>query len=102
MAGGGENGDGIYPIGEISYPLHPHCLCYISAVTVDPATFNRLMRGYLRSGSSAWPAMGGWTSFVGGSLFVALATTYTANTLANWVYGEQDTLDEQVYQEDFS
>ena len=68
VAGGGELGNGIYPIGDISLPLHPNCLCYLSAELIDPETFNKLMRDYLRGGSPAWPAMGNWASFVGGSI----------------------------------
>lgn len=103
VAGGGETGDGIYPIGDISLPLHPHCLCYFTAELIDPRQFNRLMRDYLRAGaggSSRWPSMGGWASFVGGSLFVGLATTYTANVMANWLQGSPEELDQQVYEED--
>jgi len=34
VASGGENGDGIYPQGEIDLPLHPNCICYSDAANV--------------------------------------------------------------------
>lgn len=36
---GGENGEGIYPLGTISLPIHVQCLCYKVAVMEDVDEF---------------------------------------------------------------
>lgn len=85
VVNGGDNGDGIYPVGTIEYPLHPHCFCYKTAVLMDEKQFTSQLNGWLNGEN--WPEMDQYKSMIGGDLNIDL-TPY-AFTLAVWLFGEE-------------
>lgn len=60
----GENGEGIYPIGEISLPVHPNCLCFKTAIQQPNDDFVQQLRGWMK-GDSDWPAMDSYAASLG-------------------------------------
>jgi hypothetical protein len=64
VVAGGENGNGIYPVGTISLPLHPQCLCYKMAVQPEPDEWAARMRGWVR-GEERWPEMDDYQRRIG-------------------------------------
>jgi hypothetical protein len=80
----GENGEGIYPVGTIVYPLHPHCFCYKTAVLMDEKAFTDKMNGWLNGES--WSEMDGYKSMIGGDMNISLMSN--AWSLAVWLFGE--------------
>ena len=63
----GENGEGIYPKGEIELPIHPNCFCFKTAVMMDEKAFTSQLRGWMR-GESAWPEMDKYQQDIGGDV----------------------------------
>ena len=63
VVGGGENGDGVYPKGEVVLPLHVQCLCFKSAVLMPPDVFARRVRGWM--GGEPWDAMDEYAGWLG-------------------------------------
>lgn len=51
----GRDGKGIYPIGEIKLPIHPNCLCFMTAVDMPTNDFVDNLSAWVRGGS--WDAM---------------------------------------------
>jgi hypothetical protein len=90
-AKGGENGDGVYPVGETSLPVHPNCLCYKTAVTMSDAEFIQGMRGWM-SGTSAWPAMDDFARSMGESATTISAAGVTVDLLTQWLFGDEGAL----------
>jgi hypothetical protein len=80
----GENGEGIYAVGTIEYPLHPHCFCYKTAVLVDEKEFTSKLNGWLNGES--YPEMDEYKSMIGGDVNVSLMPQ--ALSLAVWLFGE--------------
>ena len=85
VANGGENGEGIYPIGTIEYPLHPHCFCFKTAVLMDEKAFTGQLNGWLKGES--WPEMDEYKSMIGGDVAVSLMPD--ALSLAVWLFGDE-------------
>lgn len=85
---GGRDGQGIYPVGTIEYPLHPHCFCFKTAVLMDEAQFTSQLNGWLNGES--WPEMDEYKSFLGGD--VSLSLMDDAISLAVWLFGEELSL----------
>lgn len=107
----GERGEGIYPIGEISLPIHPNCLCYSTAVLMDDDEFEAKMAEWERGGS--WPDMDAYAARYGAGMEppIASASGATAPTsaaldlpsgvraidaLSAWTEGGEDELDERM------
>lgn len=84
---GGENGDGVYPKGTIELPLHPNCLCYKTAVLMDPQLFANRMNGWLNGGE--WAEMDTYASDLRVPLDTAL--TPAAVNLAVWLFSDELT-----------
>jgi hypothetical protein len=82
---GGENNDGVYPIGTIEYPLHPHCFCYKTAVLMNEKLFTSQLNGWLNGES--FPEMDEYKSMIGGDVNVSLMSN--AMSLAVWLFGEK-------------
>ena len=80
----GENREGIYPVGTIAYPLHPHCFCYKTAMLMDEKAFTDKMNGWLNGES--WSEMDGYKSMIGGDMNVSLMSN--AWSLAVWLFGD--------------
>jgi len=85
---GGENGDGVYPVGTIEYPLHPHCFCFKTSVLMDEKAFTSQLNGWLKGES--WPEMDDYKSSIGGDVNVSLMPD--ALSLAVWLFGEELSL----------
>lgn len=84
VVNGGEKGDGVYPVGTIEYPLHPHCFCYKTAVLMDEKEFTSSLNGWLNGES--WPEMDDYKSMLGGDESISLMGD--AVSLAVWLFGE--------------
>jgi len=64
VANGGENGDGVYPVGTIKLPLHVQCMCFKTAVLMPPDQFVSKLGGWMR-GESAWSEMDDYANWCG-------------------------------------
>ncbi len=85
---GGDNGDGVYPVGTIEYPLHPHCFCFKTAVLMDEKAFTSQLNSWLNGES--WPAMDDYKNMIGGDASVSLMPD--AFSLAVWLFSEELSL----------
>lgn len=101
VVGGGENGDGVYPKGEVSLPLHVHCLCFKSAVMMGRDEFVDKLRGWM-NGTEQWGGMDEYASWIGADT-AAAATNLGRNELpalgagaatayVTWLWGGEDAL----------
>jgi hypothetical protein len=102
VVGNGENGEGIYPRGEILLPLHPQCLCYKSGVLAPPDEFSQRLRGWLQ-GTENWPEMdqyadwtGGGAGASGGAAILPSIGQDIARRLVVWLWGGNGELDAAV------
>lgn len=93
VIGNGENGEGIYPKGEVLLPLHPQCLCYKSAVMMKPDEFSGQLRGWLEG--EEWPEMDAYAGMLGTgrSGIVDQLAMGIADKLVTWLWGKPDDLD---------
>lgn len=82
---GGEDGEGIYPKGEIELPFHPNCLCYKTAVLMDPDAFASQLNGWLKG--EPWAEMDEYANQLGVPLDSDL--TPAAINLAVWLFGNE-------------
>jgi hypothetical protein len=89
IVNGGEGGYGIYPIGDVYLPVHPHCLCYRTAVQMDHALFVGQLRGWM-TGSSAWPQMDAYAMMLGGREYLGadLREARIGLSLAYWLWAD--------------
>jgi hypothetical protein len=83
-ASGGDNGDGIYPVGTIELPIHPNCLCYKDAVLMDEKEFSARMKDWLNGGE--WVEMDQYSRDLGVPLDTNMMPA--ALSLAVWLFGE--------------
>jgi len=95
IARGGDKGDGVYPKGEITLPLHVQCLCFKTAELLPEAEFTRRLRGW-RDNSATWPELNTYAGWVGATATtigtgVMLARLYTqlALPLVTWLDGSE-------------
>lgn len=102
VVNGGENGDGVYPVGTIALPVHVQCLCFKSAELMPDNEFIRRLRGWM-SGAAAWPEMNtyaGWvgatTKTIGGGIMLAKLYTQLALPLFTWLNGDETATDEAL------
>jgi hypothetical protein len=88
LVNGGENGEGIYPIGEIYLPDHPHCLCYKTAVLASKEEFTAQLRGWV-NGSTSWPQMDAYAMMLGGhqEMGADLRESRVGVSMAYWLWG---------------
>jgi len=95
---GGENGDGVYPKGTISLPIHVHCLCIKTAELMDEEEFGRLLGGWVRG--EPWAAMDEYADMLGVvspiDVFAMSLAVGMANGLITWLWGDEDDVAEQV------
>ncbi len=86
----GEDGEGIYPVGTIEYPLHPNCFCYKTAVLMNEKAFVDKMVGWL-NGTETWSEMDDYSNMIGGDASTSLNTTLMADalSLAVWLFGDE-------------
>lgn len=92
VVNGGEGGQGIYPVGEIFLPIHPHCLCVKLAVLMKQDQFVEQMRSWLNGGS--WPQMDAYALMLGGRQNMGddLRTTSIGVSLAYWLWSDPEAL----------
>lgn len=83
----GEGGNGIYPVGTIGLPLHVQCLCYKTAVLMDPDQLVKRLRGWV-DGSQDWPEMNAYSALLGGNLAAQMGQTRMVQDLTDWVFGD--------------
>ena len=95
VVNGGEKGDGVYPVGTISLPLHVQCLCFKVAKQMPADQFVGQLRGWM-TGAQAWPAMDSYALWMGVGKAdvtdVALAVSM-AKSLTTWLWGDEKALD---------
>lgn len=85
IASGGENGEGIYPVGSIELPLHPNCLCYKTAVLMSEKEFTSRLRGWM-TGQESWSQMDEYEDLIGGDIKKSILPN--AIHLAIWLFGD--------------
>ena len=98
----GEDGQGIYPKGTISLPIHPHCLCYKVAMLMPEDEFIGRLRDWVNGGSD--PMMDDYARFVGagsraqrGSLFdTSLLNDFITRALVVWLNGDAKLIMERM------
>jgi len=84
-AHGGQDGQGIYAVGEIELPLHPNCLCYKTAVLMDQKEFTSKLNGWL-NGSQPWSEMDDYEELIGRDMSQSIVPN--AINLAVWLFGD--------------
>jgi hypothetical protein len=92
----GEDGTNVYPKGEISLPIHVHCMCYKTAVLMPDDAFVEKLRGWT-NGSQPWQAMddyAGWLGVLPQNVFAFSLATTLPNNLLVWLYGDEDDLED--------
>lgn len=92
VTGGGEDGDGVYPVGEISLPLHVGCICFKTAVLMDPDMFIENLRGWM-TGEQPWAAMDNYAAMIGGSEVLSdTMTGVVVGALVSWLWDDLDDI----------
>jgi len=81
----GKDGQGIYPKGTVSLPLHVQCLCGKVAVLASPDAFTDQLLGWL-DGSQPWPEMDQYQAMVGGDVLINLAGSAALSALLMWAF----------------
>ncbi|MBN1814695.1 MAG: hypothetical protein JXA14_22840 [Anaerolineae bacterium] len=84
VVAGGENGDGVYPKGEIVLPIHVHCLCFKLAVLMPMDEFVGKLAGWV-NGSSPWAAMDEYLDFLSSPAEQLGATTLAMVAAGSWL-----------------
>lgn len=87
VVAGGEDGKGIYPVGEVRLPLHVGCLCFKVAQTLPDAEFTRRLRGWVR-GEESWAAMDRFAD----QYAPVRESDPVAMALGVWVFGNLDEI----------
>lgn len=85
VVAGGDGNDGRYPVGAITLPLHPNCLCYKTAVLMPWNDFKRDLNGWM-DGSRPWVQMDQYQEFVGGDVGTSLFGNPFSESLAIWLF----------------
>lgn len=91
VASGGDNGDGSYKVGDVSLPLHPHCLCFKTAVLANNAAFVNRLKGWL-GGQDTWPEMDIYHATLNHELWTDLRDTAVGVSLAYWLWEGAEAL----------
>lgn len=82
----GENGEGIYPKGEIELPIHPNCFCFKTAVMMNEKEFTSKLRGWM-NGTEEWAGMDKYAQDIGGDIENSVMPA--AIGLAVWLLGTE-------------
>lgn len=88
VVAGGEGGQGIYPKGTITLPLHVGCLCFKLGIQPDQQEFVSRLRGWVRQ-EEPWSAMDEFASRYSGRVS---ASDSTAIALGVWIFGKKDDI----------
>ena len=102
MIAEGEDGQGIYPKGTISLPLHPHCLCYKNAMLMPEDEFTGRLSDWVNGGSD--PMMDDYARFVGAGsgtersslLDTSFLNDFVAQSLMVWLIGDAKQIVERM------
>ena len=99
IVAGGEKGDGVYPKGELPMqrPFHPHCLCWVEDILMEPDAFVARLHGWV-DGSDPWPGMDEYARWVGMNPkdFTTPLLWPVTRGLQLWLWGSKDELDKQI------
>lgn len=94
IVAGGDEGDGVYPTGTITLPVHVQCLCYKEGVLMPADQFTEQVRGWMR-GESEWAAMDEYAEWLGmpstSPLDIVVAAS-VADLMVKWVWGGEEEL----------
>lgn len=96
IVAGGEDGDGVYPKGEITLPIHVQCLCYKVAVLMDADAFVDRLGGWMRK-ETVWPEMDAYAGYIGVRvddprlLEPGLLMSWGVS-LVTWLWGNEEVL----------
>lgn len=95
VASGGDNGDGVYPKGEVTLPIHVSCMCFKEGVVMPPQTLADRLRAW-RNGPTSWAGMTNYREGLGGSLasFIGLALLagFGVGALSYWLFTREPEL----------
>jgi hypothetical protein len=86
---GGDNGDGVYPVGTIELPIHPNCFCDKRAVQ-DLEKFGNDLSGWVRGES--YPAMDTYAASLGADFGGSLLGNPVAQAFGVWAFDKFDEL----------
>lgn len=94
---GGEEGNGTYPKGEITLPLHPHCLCWKEAIMLEEDEFLDRLAGWV-TGSDPWAGMDEYANWVSLSPSTGASPFLQGleEGLQMWLWGSEDDLDAAI------
>lgn len=118
----GRDGEGIYPVGTLTLPIHPNCLCYLVAVEMPADDFVGQLRGWMR-GEQQWQAMETYATTFGAHLSpvmnaqartiqpsaavaviagaaAGLAAGFIVGALLDWLTGDRARHDERMEAEE--
>lgn len=92
----GEGGKGIYPVGEITLPLHISCLCFKITVMQPEKEFIDRLRSWMGGGSDS--GMDEYAAFIGArnpqhAATASLLNDVVAQALGVWLFGGKDQLE---------
>ena len=87
----GEGGKGIYPVGTISLPIHPNCLCYKTSILMDETQFINDLAAWTK-GEQDWTAMDSYAQFIGANngdvTQINLSKDSALLALAVWLFSQ--------------
>lgn len=91
----GEGGVGIYPVGAVQLPLHPHCLCYKISVMQSEEDFTARMRNWMAGGADT--EMDQYARLIGANttrqvMEIDFLEDFAAQALGVWLWGGADAL----------
>jgi hypothetical protein len=89
---GGEKGEGVYPKGKVTLPIHVQCLCYKTPILMPEDQFILRLRGWTR-GTWPWTPMdeyAAWLRLPPTQVFTISIAGQIANSLATWLWGSRE------------
>ena len=93
VASGGENGDGVYEVGEIELPIHPNCLCFATAVMMDQDEFTSKLADWTK-GTGDWPEMDDYAKDLGAPIDTDFSDDTSVLALVVLVFENADKISE--------
>jgi len=96
VAAGGDNNDGIYPVGTIKLPLHPNCLCFKTADLIPEKEFTSKLNAWVK-GEGQWEELDNYAQMLGANTASpqdALNKSILPNAinLAIWLFDRKPSL----------
>jgi len=88
---GGQESKGIYPKGTVELPLHVHCLCFKTAVLMQPSQFTDQLQGWMNN-TQTWPAMDEYAALIGGDVSISLSKAAEFTSFMLWAVGAYEKM----------